>query len=190
MNKYHILAISTLSLFLLGCKKEAINQPVPPKAPPISTPVAVDTLALIEKAKMDMVNLPKPYNDKEDAQAKIDELVAQAKLENKKVFVQAGGNWCIYCLRFNDFIQNNKELQKIIDSNFLYYHLNYSKENKNEDVFYKYAPTGREYGFPFFFVIDQNGKPSEIISSETVTSDDDSYYDEQKTKAMFLKFVH
>ncbi|MEI7489739.1 MAG: thioredoxin family protein [Chryseobacterium sp.] len=83
-----------------------------------------------EKAK-----LPKPYNPKADAQKDIDALIVQGKKENKNIMIQAGGNWCIRCLRFNQFVQTTPELKEIVDKNFVYYHLNYSPDNKNEVVF-------------------------------------------------------
>lgn len=190
MKKYYfIIALGSIISFV-SCKKDVVPVENTSTIDTAATK-AIDTAALIQKAKEDMVNLAKPYNEKEDAQAQINQLVQQAKKEGKNVFVQAGGNWCIWCLRFNDFVQNNPSLKQIVDENFIYYHLNYSKENKNEAVFDKYAPNGKEFGFPFFIVINQNGEVLDVISSETVANDDegDAYYDVTKTKEMFLKYA-
>lgn len=132
-------------------------------------------------------SLSKPYNETEDADARLNELIAQAKKEGKKVFVQAGGNWCIWCLRFNDFVQKTEELKTVVDQNYLYYHLNYSKNNKNDVVFDKYAPEGKKLGFPFFFVLDGEGKVINIISS--VELEENKGYSIEKTKQMFLNNV-
>ena len=48
--------------------------------------------------------LPKPYDPKENAELKMAELVKQAQAENKNIMLQAGGNWCIWCLRFNNYV--------------------------------------------------------------------------------------
>ena len=45
--------------------------------------------------------LVKPYNPKENAEKKLAELVQKAQAEGKNIMIQAGGNWCIWCLRFN-----------------------------------------------------------------------------------------
>lgn len=102
--------------------------------------------------------LPKPYHPEEDAYKKINELLVLAKKENKNIFIQAGGNWCGWCLRFNYFVQNVPELKKILDDNYLYYHLNYSAENKNEKVFRKYTDLEKRYGYPFFIILSSSGK--------------------------------
>lgn len=184
------LTTMLLALFFISCKKDNSEKAIEVVADTIAVQT-IDTAALIQKAKSDMIKLAKPYNVSEDAQLRIDKLVEQANKEGKNVFIQAGGNWCIWCLRFTDFIENTPELKTILDNNYLYYHLNYSKENKNEAVFEKYAPNGRELGFPFFIVIDKKGDVLDVISSETVANEEDqeTYYDILKTKELFLKYA-
>lgn len=109
--------------------------------------------------------LEKPYNPNDNAQQKTDALLKQAKKEKKNVILQAGGNWCSWCLLFNDFIKTNTKVKKELQSNFLYYHLNFSKENKNEAVFKKYAPNGDKLGYPFFIVLNHNGKVLKVQES-------------------------
>src|SRR5690606_25014245 len=84
--------------------------------------------------------LSKPYNPDTNAQADIDSLVQLAQRDGKHIVIQAGGNWCIWCLRFNAFIHQTPSIHDLLNDNFHYYHLNYSPENKNEKVFQRYAP--------------------------------------------------
>lgn len=109
--------------------------------------------------------LEKPYNPSDNAQQKIDALIKKAKKEKKHIILQAGGNWCGWCLLFNDFIKTNANVKKNLDKNFLYYHLNFSKENKNEAVFKKYAPNGDKLGYPFFIVLNSSGKVVKVQES-------------------------
>ena len=88
-----------------------------------------------KKAEEEKAALPKPYNETENAEAKIAKLIKKAKKEHKNVMIQAGGNWCIWCLRFNNFVQTTPELKTLVDNNYVYYHLNFSPKNKNEMVF-------------------------------------------------------
>jgi len=102
--------------------------------------------------------LPKPYHEMEDADLKVNELIAQAKAENKNIMLQVGGNWCIWCLRLNNFIQNTPELKSIVDTDYLYYHLNWSPKNKNEKFFAKYGNPGDKQGYPIFMVLNKKGE--------------------------------
>lgn len=152
--------------------------------------VEADSTAILEAkkkaAKEEIAKLPKPYNDKEDAEAKIAEVVKQAKAENKNVMIQAGGNWCIWCLRFNNYVQTTPELKEIVDRNYVYYHLNYSPENKNEKVFAKYGNPGEKFGYPVFIVLDGNGK--QIHTQDSAVLEDGKGYSLEKTKEFFSKW--
>ena len=130
--------------------------------------------------------IEKPYNPNDNAQEKIDALLKKAKKEKKRVILQAGGNWCSWCLLFNDFIKINEKVNKELKNNFLYYHLNYSKENKNEAVFKKYAPNGDKLGYPFFIILDSNGKVVKVQESGSL--EQGKGYNEEKVLS-FLKSV-
>lgn len=131
-----------------------------------------DNSSAIEKLKKEKESLPKPYRPEDDAQEKINNLIEQARKENKNIILQAGGNWCIWCLRFNNFLQTTPELKKLVDDHYLYYHLNYSKENKNEAIFAKYGYPGKKYGYPVFIVLDKNGNHIHTQSSEAFEDGD------------------
>ena len=50
-----------------------------------------------------------------------------------------------------------KQIDSIIQDNYVVYHLNYSKENKNEKLLAKYGFPQR-FGFPVFLILDGEGK--------------------------------
>ena len=179
------LSVLIISGLLLSCKKNIETQDNSVAQTEIQVTEEVDTVAIKENLEKEKEALTKPYNEEEDAQAKIDELVKKAKKENKYVFIQAGGNWCIWCLRFNDFVQNDEELKSIVDENFEYYHLNYSQKNKNKEVFSKYIESTNGLGYPFFFVLNEDGDMINLITSSDL--EEGKSYDIDKVKAMFLE---
>ncbi len=99
----------------------------------------------------------KIYNPEANAQADIDAAVAKAKKEKKHVFVQVGGNWCIWCIRFHDLVDATPELKDYLTKNYEVVLLNMSQENKNEVILKKFNNPGR-FGYPVFLVLDENGK--------------------------------
>ncbi len=149
--------------------------------------VKADSIAILEAKKKaaaeEKARLKKPYHPEENAEAKIAELVNQAQKENKNIILQAGGNWCIWCLRFNNFVEETAELKEIVDKNYLYYHLNFSPENKNEKVFVRYGNPGAKYGYPVFIVLDKKGKMIHVQNSEVL--EEGKGYSLEKTKAFF-----
>ncbi|WP_298782112.1 thioredoxin family protein [uncultured Polaribacter sp.] len=97
----------------------------------------------------------KPYNSEADAKADIANAVKKAKSEGKYVMIQAGGNWCGWCILFDDKVKATPILKKALDENYVSVHLNYSRENK--DIF-KELGSPDKYGFPVFVILDEEGK--------------------------------
>lgn len=143
----------------------------------------LDAEAKKKAAAEEKAKLPKPYDANANAEKDIENLIAKAKKENKNIILQAGGNWCIWCLRFNQYVQTTPELKTIVDKNYLYYHLNYSPENKNEKVFAKYGNPGAKYGYPVFIVLDKNGK--QIHTQDSAVLEEGKGYGFEKVKTFF-----
>ena len=110
------------------------------------------------------------YDDKIDAMQSITEAIQQANKENKYVLCQVGGNWCPWCLRFAAFVENNSEIRKIVYDNFIYIHVNWSKENKNPEAM-QFLGNPEHFGFPVFVIINTEGTPIHIQNSSVLEQD-------------------
>jgi len=97
------------------------------------------------------------YHPEDDAQAEIDKAVTLADKEGKHVLLQVGGNWCAWCILFDKKVKSTAVLKSTVSENFVVYHLNYSKENKNKEVLDKLG-NPEKHGFPVFVVLDGTGK--------------------------------
>jgi thiol:disulfide interchange protein len=125
----------------------------------------------------------KLYTPAENAEKEIAAAVKKAKAEGKHVFIQVGGNWCIWCARFNDFISNDAKIDSIIKAAYIVYHLNYSKENYNAKLLAKYGYPQR-FGFPVFLVLNGGGKLIHTQSSWYL-EDGKKSYDRDKAISFF-----
>jgi len=190
INILKIFAFASFFISGIGCAQKSDTKSAE-KSSGATVVVDQDSAAIAEAKKKaaaeEKAKLPKPYDATENAEAKISELVKKAKAENKNIILQAGGNWCIWCLRFNNFVQTTPELKEIVDANYLYYHLNYSPENKNEKVFAKYDNPGAKFGYPVFVVLDQNGKM--IHTQDSAVLEEGKGYSKEKVKAFFEKWA-
>jgi thioredoxin-related protein len=97
------------------------------------------------------------YKPEENAEMEINKAIGIAKKEGKHVFIQIGGNWCIWCARFHDFIISDKTIDSLVNADYIVYHMNYSKENYNSKLLARYGFPQR-FGFPVFLILDQEGK--------------------------------
>lgn len=148
------------------------------------TPLTKEQIEAKKKAaKEEDAKLPKPYHPEANASTDIQNAIKLAQKEHKNIIIQAGGNWCIWCLRFNNYVQKTPELKNLVDDNFVYYHLNWSPENKNEKTFASYGNPGEKFGYPVFIVLDENGK--QIHTQDSSVLEEGSGYSLEKVKEFF-----
>lgn len=123
------------------------------------------------------------YKPGENAKEEIAKAVKNAKASGRNVLIEIGGNWCIWCARFNDFVHNDKSLDSMLSSNYVVYHLNHSKENKNKELLAKYNFPQR-FGFPVFLILNDEGDLIHTQSSWYL-EDGKKSYDKEKVTAFF-----
>jgi thioredoxin-related protein len=126
------------------------------------------------------------YNPDENAAKAIGEAVKKAKDAKKHVLIQIGGNWCIWCMRFNDVVTKDASLDSLVNADYIVYHLNYSKENKNDALLAKYGFPQR-FGFPVFLILDGSGKLLHIQNSAYL--EQDKGYNKEKIADFFTNWA-
>lgn len=120
----------------------------------------------------------KLYDPAADAEKDIAAAVKKAKAENKFVLIQGGGNWCSWCIEFARFAKADTQIDSAMNAGFVWYHLNFSKENKNEKIFAKYGYAQR-FGFPVFIILDGDGNRIHTQNSAYL-EDGKKSYDKEK----------
>ena len=129
--------------------------------------------------------LKKVYNEDINPLEQIDQAVVKAKANGKFVVCQVGGNWCIWCLRFADFITNDTTISKVINENFEYIHVNYNprksggeEKQKQAAALMKRLDNCGRFSYPVFVVLDETGKVIHIQDSGLLEKEQ-SYYQEK-----------
>lgn len=106
------------------------------------------------------------YDEQADQIAQIDSAVQVAKVQDKYVICQVGGNWCKWCRWFGKFVKDDADIAKVINDNFVYVHINYSKgtDPKTRRAMERLKNPGR-FGFPVLVILDGDGNVIHIQSS-------------------------
>lgn len=97
----------------------------------------------------------KLYNEQANGEKQLTEALDQAKKESKHVLIQMGGNWCKWCLKFNEFVTNDNEINKVMNDNYVVLHLNYDKKDL---AMLERLEHPERFGFPVIIILDENGK--------------------------------
>jgi hypothetical protein len=121
----------------------------------------------------------KVYDESLDAMQQIQEATELAQKSGRYVLCQVGGNWCPWCLRFADFAKKDSVIAPLIEQNYVYIHVNYSKGNKNLKAMRFLGNPGR-FGYPVFVILDSEGKP--IHTQESESLEEGKGYSRQKVE--------
>ena len=97
------------------------------------------------------------YHPEANAAEQIKAATIKATNENKHILLMIGGNWCRWCRMFNKFVTTDEQLDSAMNKNFIVEHINYSKENKNEELL-KQLKFPQRFGFPVFVILDSKGE--------------------------------
>jgi thioredoxin-related protein len=122
----------------------------------------------------------KLYDVEADPYEQFEKAKSEAKLQNKNVMMQIGGNWCSWCIRFHEFYKTDKELDSLMNSNYIIINVDYDKK-KNQDFFGSLGYPQR-FGFPVFVITDANGNRLHTQNSWYL-EDGSKSYDKEKVKA-------
>ena len=136
--------------------------------------------------------LKKVYNEDIDPIAQIDKAVKKAGAQDKHVMCQVGGNWCIWCLRFADFVEKDNAVNQAMHKNYEYIHVNYNPrtpegKEKGKALLKRLAGCGR-FGYPVFVVLDGKGKVMHIQDSSFL--EDGNGYSAEKVLRFLNAWTH
>jgi len=125
----------------------------------------------------------KLFDPTEDPFEDLKVTVDEATKLNKRIILDVGGDWCVWCHRIDAFMHSTEEIESLLDEHFIILKINFSKENKNEKFLSQYPAIE---GYPHFFVLEKDG--SLLHSQNTGELEKDKDYDKDKFVAFLEKW--
>jgi thiol:disulfide interchange protein len=107
---------------------------------------------------------PAIYDPKADGAKQIDQALATATAQKKRVLLQFGANWCGWCHKLQGLFQTNQEIARILKENYVVVLIDVDQVDgkpHNADINQRYGnPT--QHGLPAIVVLDAEGKQLHI----------------------------
>jgi thioredoxin-related protein len=125
----------------------------------------------------------KIYDPSADAKKEIASAIQRAEANGKHVFIQVGGNWCPWCIRFHKFVHEDAKLDSLMMADYEVVLVNFSKENENREVLASLDYPQR-FGYPVFVILD--GKGNRIHTQDSGFLEEGIGYSHEKVERMFL----
>jgi thioredoxin-related protein len=119
-----------------------------------------------------------------DAAKDIQDATVEAQRTGRRILLDVGGEWCIWCRRLDSLFVASKDLAETVHKEFVVVKVNYSKENKNEAVLSRYPKIP---GYPHLFVLDSGGKL--LHSQDTSELESGNHHDHDKVMAFLKKWA-
>lgn len=155
--KRHLVLVATLALLcLVTCAqgqetKKTEEKMETTKAETTVNSNVVSALSTVSESKYVPVD---KYDPARDADQDIVDALVEAKRTNKRVLLEVGGLWCIWCTHMDDFFAKQSAALALREKYFVTVKINYSDENKNVALLSRYPKVA---GFPHIFVLEADG---------------------------------
>lgn len=121
------------------------------------------------------------YDPQADPEADLARAVGEARASGRRILLEVGGDWCIWCHRLHDFVESHERVHDAWTRGFVTVDVNFSKENENRKFLRKYP---RIPGYPHLFVLDSAGK---LLHSENTGELEDGKSYSESALLEFLK---
>lgn len=107
---------------------------------------------LTELQKLEMKR--EKFDPKRDPNLDLQNAIAKAQKENKRIILDIGGEWCSWCRKMDIYFMQNPKLDKLRDQNYVWVKINMSEENENKEFLAKYPEIP---GYPHLYVLEKDG---------------------------------
>lgn len=104
-----------------------------------------------------------------------------AQKENKRIMLELGGDWCIWCKYMDDFYKSQPDILQARADNYILVKVNVSGDNANEEFLSQFPEAA---GYPHIYILESDG--TFLYSKNTAELEDgaDSYVPE-----VFMAFL-
>ena len=106
--------------------------------------------------------------------------LALARMTDKRVLIEVGGEWCSWCHVIARFLKEHPDVYAALQANFVVLKFNVSDENDNHEFM---AGLPKPLGYPHFYITENDG--SIIQSQDTAELLEDGHY----SRVRFMSFV-
>jgi len=171
MKRLTSLIIGILIIVTLACNLTPSSQS---STPPTSQPLG----DVSDPQISDLVNVYDPARNPADD---LNQAIVLAQKGNKRIMLELGGNWCIWCRYMDEFYATHTDILKYRAENYVLVKINVSEENSNNEFLARFPEVD---GYPHVFILDSDG--TFLHSQDTADLEDgaDSYVPE-----VFMAFL-
>lgn len=157
---YFLSLLLVLTIACSGIAIPEVSTSVPVEKTAIAIPTQIpqntevptqEVAQLSELQNSALVDVYDPArNPADDLQQAI--LIAQS--ENKRIILELGGDWCIWCKFMDEFYDSHADILKFRADHYILVKVNVSEENMNEEFLSQFPEPA---GYPHIYILESDG---------------------------------
>lgn len=94
------------------------------------------------------------YDPAASPAADLEAAIAEAGRSGRRILLEVGGNWCVWCHRLHAFVEGHEHVRRAWEEGFVTVRVNVSPEVQNGEFLSAYPEVP---GYPHLFVLDTDG---------------------------------
>lgn len=98
------------------------------------------------------------FDESADGSAQIAAALARARKENRRVLVEWGANWCVWCRTLHNLCRNDEGLRRELLYEYDVVLLDVGRLDKHVDLMNRYGVDLSQAGIPFLTILDSAGR--------------------------------
>ncbi len=123
-----------------------------PTSLPENTPSPTQEVAVLpELPNSALVNVYDPARNPADD---LDKAIVLAQKENKRIMLELGGDWCIWCRYMDEFYATHADILQYRAKNYILVKVNVSEESSNDNFLSQFPEAA---GYPHIYILDSDG---------------------------------
>lgn len=107
------------------------------------------------------------YDPARDPAEDLKQAILIAQKQNKRIMLELGGDWCIWCKYMDEFYAAHADLLQLRADNYILVKVNVSDQNMNEGFLSQFPAAA---GYPHIYILDGDG--TFLHSQDTVELED------------------
>jgi thiol:disulfide interchange protein len=123
-----------------------------PSIQPANTPLPNQPLT--DASDLKNSALVNAYDFTRDPASDLQQAVLLAQKENKRIMLELGGDWCIWCKHMDEFYLTHADILKYRAENYVLVKVNVSEENSNAKFLSQFPEAA---GYPHLYILDSDG---------------------------------
>jgi len=97
------------------------------------------------------------YDEEADANLLVDAALQRATVENKRVLLMYGGNWCSWCYLLDGTLESDPDLRRKMQYEYELVHVDIGRGEKHAELSARFGSDHRANGYPYLTVLAADG---------------------------------